>query len=182
MVSASDVRDTLLLLAPGFLTLKIFAWRGFHLRRTDFEWTVWSLLVAGLINGALNLTGWPEKAIFLGSLVFAVALGLGLGGAWKWWAAGHEHALAPVATRAWDVVLLERSRWIQIRLRDGSRIFGRTRTVAESASTDDLDIYLTECKWLLKDGTRIPMPGVEGVLIPRSDITRLQVLRGKPKG
>jgi len=66
-----------------------------------------------------------------------------------------------------------------VKLKDGSRIFGRTRTVAESASTDDLDLYLTECQWIGKDGSRTAMTNVEGVLIPRSDITRLQVLKGK---
>jgi hypothetical protein len=180
--SASDLRDTLLLLVPGFLTLKIFAWRGFRLRRTDLEWTMWSLLVAGIINGALTWAQWPAPAIFVGSLIFAVALGFGLAGAWEWWAAKHEHALAPVAMRAWDVVLLERSRWVQVRLKDGSRVFGRTRTVAESADTDDLDLYLTQCKWLLKDGTRVPMKGVDGVLIPRSDITLLQILGASKDG
>jgi len=179
MFSASDLRDTLLLLAPGFLALKIFAWRGFRARRTDLEWTMWSLLVAGVINGTLVFTGWPQPALLVASLLFAVALGIGLAGLWEWWAAHHEHALAPVTARAWDAVLLERSRWIQVRLKDGATVRGRTRTVAESATTDDLDLYLTQCEWVLRDGTRKPMTGVEGLLVPRSDITRLQVLQGK---
>jgi hypothetical protein len=181
MVSASDVRDTLLLLVPGFLALKIFAWRGFRARRTDLEWTLWSLLVAGVINASLTFTGWPQPAMFFASILFAVALGIGFAGLWEWWAAGHEHALAPVTARAWDAVLLERSRWVQVRLADGVTVRGRTRTVAESATTDDLDLYLTECEWVLKDGTRTPMTGVEGLLVRRSDIARLQVLEGKPK-
>jgi Family of unknown function (DUF6338) len=179
--SASDLRDTLLLLVPGFLALKIFAWRGFQARRTDLEWTLWSLLVAGLINGALTLAQLPAQAIFATSVVVAVALGFALGAIWQLWAKRRPHALAPVVTRAWDVVLLERPRWVQVRLKDGARIFGKTRTVAESASTDDLDLYLTDCEWLLKDGTRWPMAGVEGVLVARSEISRLQILKGKPK-
>lgn len=181
MSSASDLRDTLLLLVPGFLALKIFAWRGFQLRRTDLEWSMWSLLVAGIISGILVWAKWPADRMFVGSILVAVLIGLGLALFWGWWVARHEHALAPVAIRAWDVVLLERSRWVQVKLRDDSKIFGRTRTVAESAATDDLDIYITECEWLLKDGTRVPMPNVEGILVQRSEIARLQVLKGKPK-
>ena len=89
--------------------------------------------------------------------------------------------MGPFAPRAWDRVLLPRSRWIQVRLRDGVTVRGRTRTVAESADTNDLDLYLTECEWVYRDGTRRAMTGVEGLLVPRVEITRLQVLAEKAK-
>jgi len=94
--SASDIRDTLLLLAPGFLALKIFAWRGFQIRRTDLEWTMWSLLVAGVINGVLTFFGLPSAAVVVSSFAAAIAIGFGGGALWTWWARRHEHALAPL--------------------------------------------------------------------------------------
>jgi hypothetical protein len=46
LVSADDVAATLKLLIPGFIALSVFYWFGLAVRRTDWRWTLWSLLTS----------------------------------------------------------------------------------------------------------------------------------------
>jgi len=46
LVSASDVADTIRLLVPGFVALSVFYWFGLTVKRTDWRWTVWSVVAS----------------------------------------------------------------------------------------------------------------------------------------
>ena len=55
MISAVQVADTLALLVPGFVALKIFYWFGQRTKRADWEWALWSILIAAPIGYFANL-------------------------------------------------------------------------------------------------------------------------------
>lgn len=176
MITAEQVKDTLAFLVPGFLALKIFALRGGISRRTDFEWTVWSILVAALIGVVLDLFRLPAAERFLPSLVVATAGGLLAIVVWAAWSRIHPQAKVDLSPRAWDQVFREPN-WVLITLRTGESVLGWPKVVAESKDTDDLDIYIERCEWVRDDGAR-EIVSAKGLLIPRSEITRLQILEG----
>ena len=49
MISAEQVADTLRLLVPGFVALKVFYWFGLRTKRADWEWTLWAILISSPI-------------------------------------------------------------------------------------------------------------------------------------
>jgi hypothetical protein len=49
LITAEQVADTLALLIPGFVALKIFYWFGQRTKRADWEWVLWSVLVSAPI-------------------------------------------------------------------------------------------------------------------------------------
>jgi uncharacterized protein DUF6338 len=63
MITAEGVADTLRLLIPGFVALKLFYLFGLKTKRSDLEWTLWSVLVAAPLaataNWIANLIGQP---------------------------------------------------------------------------------------------------------------------------
>jgi uncharacterized protein DUF6338 len=177
VITVEQAQAALALLLPGFLALKIFAARGGESRRTDLEWTLWSLLVAALIGATLDLFGWP--AALRVRLVPSLALGL-LGGVgavivWKIWGLIHPASEVALDKRAWDHVF-RNPHWVLLTLKDGDSLLGWPKVIADSKDTDDLDIYLERCEWVLADGTRQPLVNTKGMLVPRSEITRIQVL------
>jgi hypothetical protein len=46
VVSADQVAATLQLLVPGFIALSVFYWFGLSVKRTDWRWTLWSLVAS----------------------------------------------------------------------------------------------------------------------------------------
>lgn len=52
MITADQVVDTLRLLIPGFVALKVFYVFGQRTKRADWEWTLWSVLLSAPIAGA----------------------------------------------------------------------------------------------------------------------------------
>lgn len=47
--------------------------------------------------------------------------------------------------------------------------------VADSSDADNPDLYIVDAAWI-RDGIPIEMPGVEGVYLPGSAITYIQLL------
>jgi hypothetical protein len=54
VISADEVADTLRLLIPGFVALKLFYWFAQRSKRPDWEWTLWAVLVSAPIAVAAN--------------------------------------------------------------------------------------------------------------------------------
>src|SRR5450759_3293784 len=104
-VSATDVEATLRYIVPGFVALKVFYLLGLKTRRTDLEWTLWSLLAAALIDAAIGvLNPADSNRRLLIAVAAAVAAGVVLGIAWRevvkrWPARGME-----ASRRAWDAI------------------------------------------------------------------------------
>lgn len=181
MITAEQVQATLAYLVPGFVALKLFAVRGGVSRRTDFEWTLWSVLVAALIGLVLDWLAVAEGIRLLPSLLLAVVGGLLAILAWDWWVDRHPRTQADESPRAWDFVFRE-PEWVLITMKSGESVLGWPRVVAESRDTDDLDIYIERCEWVHDDGTREPLMNARGLLIPRSEISRLQILERRGEG
>lgn len=76
---------------------------------------------------------------------------------------------------AWDAVLARpEGGWLQVRTTDGVNYHGWVEVVADAGEADTLDLYLREPSYI-SDGVKVPITGIEGVLIPRSSV--VSVLR-----
>ncbi len=177
LVSAQQVVDTLALLVPGFVLIKVFYFFGLQTKRSDAQWVIWSILASAPIASlASALTrGSGSLTTLAVSLLFAVTGGVLLSAAWGQLAARRPDLLARELIRAWDVVLSPQQRWLQIELVDGRVFLGKQQYVALSVDTDDLDVYLVDVRQAT-DGSLEVIDGVEGLLVRRAEIRFIAVL------
>jgi hypothetical protein len=183
LVSADQVADTLRLLVPGFLAAKAFYLFGLRTKRSDAQWVIWSLIAAVPVTAIANFFH-PDRDLFNLVLSFAIGIvgGTGLGFLWRWLIRMRPALNAEASIRAWDTILSRNpSNWIQVELLNKKVVSGRSLYAGRSVDTDDLDLYLVEPR--LVDGNNyIDMPGVEGMLINRSQIASITVLGATPTG
>jgi hypothetical protein len=178
LVTASQVADTLRLLVPGFLAAKAFYLFGLRTKRSDAQWLIWSLIAAVPVTAVANQL-LPTHGNDLANLLLSFALGIGGGIAagylWRLTIRVWPRANAEAATRAWDILLSRNpTQWLQIELVSKKVVSGRPLFSSRSVDTDDLDVYIVDPQ--LVDGDHyIPMPGVEGLLISRSQIASITV-------
>lgn len=179
-LTATDVEATLRYVVPGFIALKVFYLFGLRTRRTDLEWTLWSILAAAAIDTAAGLLN-PSDATKRLLIAVALALAAGVVGALLWRLLVRQWPVLGIgaARRAWDAIL-PLPQWLQIWTKSDTLIFGRARVVASSVEADQLDIYVEEPQWVnIATGERLPMNGVAGLLIAESEVRMIQVLDGK---
>ncbi len=178
LVSAAQVADTLRLLIPGFVLMKIFYQFGLPTKRTDAQWVLWSLLAAvpvNLVASAIHPAS--DGAQFWIAIAIAVAAGALFVLLWSRIAKRWPLLAADLKIRAWDVVLgSPKGRWLQVELTDHRVYSGRPKHVAQSVDADDLDLYLAEPKGVVGDDY-VDLPGVDGILIPRSQVSLVYVVR-----
>ncbi len=181
LVSAQQVAETLALLVPGFVLVKVFYFLGLQTKRSDAQWVIWSILASAPIAAATSYltNGMGSLTTLTVSLLFAVTGGVVLSLAWGQLAAGRPDLLARELIRSWDVVLSPRQRWLQIELLDGRVFLGKQENIALSVDTDDLDMYLIETHQVT-NGTFEAIQGVEGMLVRRADIRFIAVLNDPP--
>jgi hypothetical protein len=174
VITAEQAADTLRLLVPGFIALKIFYLFGLRTRRSDLEWVIWSVLAAAAIDAVVRLipAGGPTLLI---AVALAVLFGLAAAVLWRLVASRRPAIRERSARMAWDAVL-SKPRWVQVWMRDGLTISGHTDLVADPVETDVLDLYLKDAAWIGADNEVVPMTGVEGVVIGRDAIAFVQVL------
>jgi hypothetical protein len=175
-VNPQDLRDAAFLLAPGFLTLKLFQHLGAQRERSEWEWTVWSVLVS---LGIDLVTKDPAQKL-------AVAVGVGVALVIGWRYVGQQSSRATVWLRralvdsAWDHTLDEAARAhnpVEI-LTENGRLFGRLRTFAREERGAEPWIYLTDVKQAPPDSDEwTALRRTEGVLIHRDQMRRLRVIR-----
>jgi Family of unknown function (DUF6338) len=174
LVTAAEVADSLALLIPGFVLMKVFYLLGFQTKRSDAQWVIWSVLATAPIL-------WTASALSRSTpvgLPVAIALGVGGGAALSllWRALIHFVPAigSEVNIRAWDNVLGGGERWIQVELTDGRTFRGWHEYAARSVDTDDLDLYLRDPAAVVKDDY-VALDGVEGLLLERSQIVMVAV-------
>jgi hypothetical protein len=177
LVTVSQVADTLQLLVPGFVMMKTFYLLGLKTKRSDAEWAIWSLLAAVPVNALVHYIRPHSDALnFVLALVAGLLGGVVLTGAWK--AAAHlwPKLAAQASIRAWDVIFSRpTAQWLQLELHDGRTLSGYAAYPARSVETDDLDLYLREPNLVVNEEYQ-QMPGVEGLLIARSEISTIAVI------
>lgn len=172
MTSLDDAAATLRVIIPGFLALRVFYWRGLRTQRTDLELILWSLVLSVPLYWAALLVRPEDDTLTLAAAALWAILAGEVGAVvwqavvrrWPWW---REYMVAT----AWDGVLARpEGGWLQVRTTDGTTYQGWARLVADSAQTKDLDLYLWEPSYVGDDQSLTPLPGVEGVLLPRASI------------
>lgn len=187
----TDLVDGILFLAPGFFALKLFYVLGAQRRRSEWEWTTWSVLVSIPIN---LVAAWMATGSFgLGKpdLVeienrFAVASLLGLLAVLVWhllW-----RSIKPIAvdlrrligTSAWDETLDDvdrHRRAVEVVLDDGARYQGTVTYAGREDNEVEGWLYLTHPK-VYDVGTKKfrPPRGTAGYLIHTDHIKRLRVM------
>jgi uncharacterized protein DUF6338 len=203
VVTAAAVTDTLRVLVPGFILLQTFYVFGLQIRRTDAQWVIWSIVAALPVIAATDVllglsarvfhTGRDANVTLLLALPIAVVGGLLLAFGWRTLTRRWPRIAAVAGVRAWDNVF-GRSRsakvsdpvtlssgppeWLQITLTNKIVYSGRPVYAARSVDTDDVDLYLIDPAIVV--GTRsIALSGVEGVLVPRSQIASITVFSPK---
>ena len=178
MITAQQVTDTLELLIPGFVALKVFYVFGLQTKRSDAQWALWSVLVSAPIAAITRLIT-PANSI--SSLFVGLALASIVGGllvfAWRGIAGRWSSLRAREQLRAWDVVLgVDEAPWLQVEMADSRVFVGQPKYVASSVDTDSLDLYLTDVRQ--SDGTNLAqIPGIDGILISRSDVSLIAVFQ-----
>ena len=188
LVDAGQVADTLRLLVPGFVLAKTFYLFGLRTKRSDAQWVIWSILAAVPVNAAANFLvnlagallrrGKNADVILALALVLAITGGWLLAKLWHWLVKKRPEWAADAAIRACDNIFGRTyPEWIQVMLVDQATVYsGKPRYAARSVQTDDLDLYLLEPALLVK-GQPVELVGVEGILVPRSQISAVAVFR-----
>lgn len=174
VVTAGQVADSLSLLIPGFVLMKVFYLFGFQSKRSDAQWVIWSILatapILGLATALIGSRSW---------LLLPVAITIGvIGGgvlSFLWRRFAPAGVRSEVLIRAWDNVLGGSSRWVHVELKDGRIFRGWQLYAAKSVETDDLDLYLREPVVVVND-EYVALPDVEGLLLERSEIVLIAVL------
>ena len=177
MITAQQVTDTLALLIPGFVALKVFYVFGLQTKRSDAVWALWSILFSAPIAG---LTSTVAAAGVHYSLVVSLILAVIIGGLltliWRLVARIWPTLKAKEQIRAWDVVFGGDAPWLQVEMSDGKVFVGQPKYVASSVDTDALDLYLIDVRQ--SDGTSLTqIPGIDGLLIARSDVNLIAVFQ-----
>lgn len=178
-MSADDIGSIIRDLLPGFVALKVFYWFGIQSRRSDLEWTVWSILVAVAINAFVDrlISETDPTLRLLITLVAAVGIGWIAAKVWRDVARRNPLLRAIASRRAWDMALSPASStpYISVWTTGGRAVYGWPESVASSADVDDVDLIIRDPEWVDDDGVKHPMDGVEGVLIPGSAIELVQI-------
>lgn len=174
MITAQQVTDTLALLIPGFVALKVFYVFGLQTKRSDAEWALWSILFSAPIAGLTWIIATSNNLVV--SLALAVIIGGLLIAAWRLVAQTWPTLKAKEQIRAWDVIFGGDAPWLQVEMSDGRVFVGQPKYVASSVDTDALDLYLIDVRQ--SNGTVLtPIPGIDGLLIARSDVNLIAVFQ-----
>jgi len=178
LVTAGQVADTLRLLVPGFVMMKTFYVFGLQTKRSDAQWVIWSLLAAVPVVAVADFFHPAADAPnFVLALLLGILGGVALSWLWKLLALAWPKLAAGASMRAWDVVFGRRpAPWLQLELHDKRVLSGWADYPARSVETDDLDLYLRDPQLIVGNSYQ-PMPGLDGILIPRSSIAAVYVVK-----
>lgn len=180
-ISAADFADTLRLLVPGFIMMKTFYLFGLRTKRSDAEWLIWSVVAAAPLQFATQaLWTKADASSLVVSLPLAILGGLILAVAWQrlriWW----PWIAADQTLTAWDMVFqpagAAEGRWLVVKTSDRKTYLGWAKYVASSLQTDGVDIFLARVQEL-RNGRYVDIPGITGLLLARSDIASISIIK-----
>jgi hypothetical protein len=211
-MSTEDLINVVLILAPGFVALKIFQHFGTQRKRSEWEWTVWSIIVGAVI--AVIVAAVPidflanDATVDLGGGIsfgtsgvlerFTVAVVVGFAFVALWRAANMRGipALGRLTRRltnsAWDHVLDEAAAQrfgLEVVMdvgdaTDDVRFYGSIGTFAHERDEAEPWVYV-QCveAWDAAKSAYAQIPNTDGVLIHRNQIKWMRVTRaGLPPG
>jgi len=211
-MSTEDLINVVLVLAPGFVALKIFQHFGTQRKRSEWEWTVWSIIVGAVIAltvAALRVDLFTNDVIaeLGGGLTFgtsgvverfavATLFGSVLAIAWRGIGSRAIPALSGLTRQltnsAWDHVLDEAAAQrfgLEVVIDAGDapgdvRFYGSLGTFAHERDEAEPWLYV-QCVRTWDPGKKgyADMPNTDGVLIHRDQIKWMRVTRqGTPAG
>jgi hypothetical protein len=172
-------------IVPGFLALRWFYWRALPRRQTDLELVLYGLIaslplfwLASLILPPVPSPVPDQSPDETRTVLLAMALGVLLAEVaarvWRLASAKWPTLRTRMSSAVWnDVLTRPEGGWFQVYTADNAIYTGWIQSVADTADTDEPDLYLCEPESVGKDGTPKPMSGVEGILIPRSGIVAI---------
>jgi hypothetical protein len=174
MITADQVGSTIAFLAPGFLALKIFYLFALKSKRSDLEWTIWSLIASLALSATAGRFTSSQPAAVAISFAFAALVGVIASWAWIRTSQRWPRLRQMAQPMAWDSMIPSKQ-WLQVVLVDGRVVSGQPAVVADSAESGQLDLWLTYPAWVV-NGESQEMPNVQGVWIPAEQIRLIQSL------
>jgi hypothetical protein len=195
--------STLLVVAPGFVAMKLFQVLGTQWRRSDWEWTIWSLVAGVLVSvlvaivgfrmvqpGVLQLT--PTLGVstdgVLERFIVAALLGVGLAVLWHLLARSRvpwiEARGRQLSNSAWDVTLdyVVRSRYgVDVTALVGDkteRLYGSLRTFAREADGAEPWLYLQNVKRFNETSNHFEVvEKTDGILVHADRVSLVRVVK-----
>jgi hypothetical protein len=199
-----DLVDGILFLAPGFLAIKVFHLFGAQRPHSQWEWTVWSIVIslpivgaAGVLRPYIGGLSAPQPPHDSAEIALRMAIGATLGllaaGIWLDIRGSHrhmaDHIRRVVGSSAWDQALedVQRDqRQIELVLADGESIIGTLCYGGREDNEAEGWVYLMwpESRPDIADpkSKHRPMPNTEGLLVHRDQIKRIRMLTTKAEG
>lgn len=204
-MSADDLVNLFLVLAPGFAALKLFAMFGTRRKRSEWEWTIWSVIVGVLIAvvaAVVPLQLAPVDATYevvpgqriavaevAERFLFAILLGVALVAVWRAITRSQYRALVLGRRRltqsGWDFVLqtaTQARRGIEVAVAgpgDTELIyFGSIGAFALEEDETEPWLYV-QCvrQWSVSQNGFVPLLRTDGILLHREQIKRIRISR-----
>ena len=202
-MNVETVSQSLLLLAPGFVLLKVVNLFGEQHKRLEWEWVVWSLIAAlpiaacaAGLRSALEsqIVGPPDRwdAAEV-ALRFAVAIVVGILVAWAWRRVrGSRRPRAEwlrrvVGDSAWDIVLddvVRRGQGVEVTVMEGDvpvTYYGKLGAFGyESAGAEPWVMLSHVMRWEGDELGHQALDRTAGLLLHKDSITRMRFIEPEP--
>jgi hypothetical protein len=187
MTSLEDAAATLRVVVPGYLAMRWFFLRAVNVKIGELELVLVSLVVSLplywiallIVPETIGANGDVEATRTVIVAMLLAVLG-GEAAAQIWWAVVKRwpQIRERFSRTVWDAVLgRPGGGWVQVTISSGTTYQGWLYSIADTAQTDDPDLYVMEAGYVGPAGELIELPGVEGVLIPRSSVVSVMRLR-----
>ena len=190
----TDLVAGVLFLAPGFLALKLFYLLGAQRKRSEWEWTTWSVIASLPITGLASLARDyfssartdPDPIEVVLRMLIGAAAGVVCGVVW----AGIRHSKRDVAgdlrtffgSSAWDEALEDvgrEGRQVELVLEDGLRLAGTIRYGGREDNEAEGWLYLIFPEVFDEELDAFRAAKSHGYLVHRDRIKRVRVMEMK---
>lgn len=194
--TSSELVSVIYYLLPGFVAAWVFYGLTAHPKASPFERVVQALIFTVVVQALVAVVCWAlcgvGRVASLGpwskqcGLVWSVVLALAVGLAFAWLANRDCcHALLRkwrLTSRTsfpseWFSAFSRQKRWVVLHLSDGRRLYGWPEEWPDHS--DAGHFLMDQPEWLLDDGQRAPLYGVEKTLVPASDVEMVEFVKGK---
>lgn len=200
-IPSSDILVLIYALLPGFIAAWLFYGLTAHPRLSPFERTVQALVFTGivrvivlafqevilLLGNVFCIGTWTDNVFFIVSILWAVIIGacfsLFANKDWchrwlrqsKWFGRFGGVTRRTSYPSEWFSVFDQEPRHVVLHLSGNRRLHGWP--FAWPDHPDSGHFVMMEPKWLLDDGTDIPLDTVQKMLVPAEDVEMVEFLK-----
>jgi len=193
-LNASDVASVSSQLLPGFLTAWIFYSLTAHPRPSPFERVIQALIFTMIVQALVvvlyyallfggkffSVGAWNSDIRLIWSVILACALGLVVS---RFAQNDKFHKVlrdSQWTTRTsypseWYSAFRSYPRWVVLNLSGERRLYGWPEQWPDQSSQGHF--LLDEPEWLLADGSRAPLPWVERILVPATEVQFVELMK-----